>query len=176
MCSAAWHLRKSGLYLATYDVIGAITKGGKDPFFASIRQVSKYFDSDYETQRRVFVGMRKQGWLTLDVEGRHLYVSHAAWAERHPGKCRVREALNWDFEADPLVTELYAISGGKLRVFENQMVGLRKLATDKDIAGNFRRLWAEAEAAKERGEVRTISAKKVLWHLFQVFQKQTVSR
>jgi hypothetical protein len=176
LCSAAWHLRKSGLYLATYGLIGAVTKGGKEPFFASIRQVSKYFDSDYETQRRVFAGMRRLGWLALDNDGNHLYVSHATWADRHPGQCRVREALNWDFAADPLVSELYAISGGKLRVFENQMVGARKLASDDEIAATFRRQWAEAAACKERGEVRTISPKKVLFLMFQALRKEPVLR
>src|ERR1700678_913205 len=97
-CCTAWHLRKSGLYLATYDFLGGLTAGGENSFFGSIMHVSKYFGSNYTVQRRVFAGLRKMGWLRLDEKKHYWYVCHHDWAAAHPKKCNERELLPWQVE------------------------------------------------------------------------------
>jgi hypothetical protein len=162
-CKAYWHLRDSGLYLATYDLVGAVTNGGENPFFSSIMHVSKYFGTDYETQRRVFKGLRKLGWFELLPEkNQYRYIEHDAWAKKHPGECNARELLPWQVETDPLVGQLYAASGSKLRVYENMLVGMRKLATDEEIISLFRAEWQDAQNRKARGDFSGTGARSVL--------------
>jgi hypothetical protein len=145
-CCAAWHLRKSGLYLAVYDLIGGITNGGDRDFFSTIHRVSNYFGTDYETTRRVFKGLRKMGWLRKLDDGKLYYTSHSIWLETHKAACAKRELLSWQDDTDPLVQELYGISSGKLRLFEKNVVKVRTHATDEEI---LRRFKAEIEASAE---------------------------
>jgi hypothetical protein len=150
-CCAAWHLRKSGLYLAIYDLIGGVTAGGTNDFFGSIKHVSKYFDSNYEVTRRTFSNLRKMGWLKLDDEGKTWYVPHDAWAAAHPDKCNARELLPWQEETDPLVHALWAASSGKLRVMAGAIKTLRQHATDEEIIEAFKRTLEFAADGKKRG-------------------------
>jgi hypothetical protein len=150
-CCAAWHLRKSGLYLAIYDLIGGITAGGANDFFSSINHVSKFFEADYETTRRVFANLRKMGWLKLDDSGKLWYVPHDAWAQEHPDKCNARELLPWQVETDPLVAALFGASGGKLRIRENQVKSARKHGSDEEILKLFATELAAAADKRTRG-------------------------
>jgi hypothetical protein len=161
-CRAYWHLRASGLWIATYDLVGAVTNGGENPFFSSIMHVSRYFETDYETQRRVFKGLRSQGWFELLPDNQYRYIAHDAWAEKHPGKCNVRELLPWQIETDPLVGHLYAVTGGKLRIYENMLIGMRKLATDEEILALFKTEWQEAQNRKARGDWSGTGARSIL--------------
>lgn len=155
-CSAAWHLRKSGLYLATYDLVGAVTAGGKNPFFTSIKHVALYFGSDYETQRRVFKGLRKLGWLDYDAAtDEYRYVKHEVWAARHKDSCNVREELPWESETDPLFGRIYGAAGGRIRIMEKQWSKLREHAKavgldDDGILALFETELAAAAEKKSR--------------------------
>jgi hypothetical protein len=150
-CCAAWHLRKSGLYLAIYDLLGGLTAGGESDFFSSINHVAKYFETDYETTRRVFTNLRKMGWLKYDDAGKLWYVPHDAWAQEHPDKCNTRELLPWQVETDPLVGALFAASSGKLRIRENQIKGVRKHGSDDEILKLFTTELAAAADKQARG-------------------------
>jgi hypothetical protein len=150
-CSTAWHLRSSGLYLAVYDLLGGVTNGGKNEFFSSIHQVSVYFEADYETTRRVFKGLRKLGFIELLANGNFKYIEHDAWTEKRPDQCYWRETLHWQNDTDPLVGKLYAVAGGKLRLVEQTVVGLRKFGTDEEIEALFRREVDAANAQRARG-------------------------
>ena len=150
-CSAAWHLRKSGLYLGVYDLIGGITNGGSNKFFSTVLRVSEYFGSDYETTRRVFKNLTRQGWLELTGEGEWRYITHDVRAFIKDD-CNKRELLSWQVETDPLVGKLWAAAEGKLRVVEHKVVALRKYGTDEEIVALFKAELEKAEANKLLGK------------------------
>jgi hypothetical protein len=151
-CCFAWHYRKSGMYLAVYSLLGGLTKGGETSFFSSIEKVAQYFDADYETVRRVFKQLVKTGWLKHGETARnYLWVGHAAWERSHPGKCSVRPTMVWENEADPIVGKLFAIAGGKFRLYPNHLVALRKFASDDVILHNYTATVAAAARDKANG-------------------------
>src|SRR4029077_4500811 len=151
-CCAAWHLRKSGLYLAVYDFIGGLTAGGTNPYFSSIKRCAAFFDADYETTRRVFANLTKIGWLRYDRDGRkYWYVPHDYWEQEHPGKCSERALLSWQVDVDPFVGHLYAAAAGKFMVRQNFLIGMRKFTTDVRFLELFKTEVAAAQAKKARG-------------------------
>ena len=177
-CSAAWHLRKSGLALAVYTLIGAITNGGDRAFFASIEKVASYFGSDYETTRRVFRMLVDLGWLErIDVKGmpQYNYISHELWADRDfENKCYVnRERLPWQEagEADPLCGRLWAISGGKFRLHRRMLESVRKLAADDVIEATYKAQWGYALERKARKDFRDVDPKGVFWLVYRMLKK-----
>ena len=172
-CCTAWHLRNSGLYLAVHVFIGGLTAGGENPFFSSISRVSAFFESDYETTRRVFKNLTKMGWLRYDHDGRkYWYVSHDAWMAANPGKCQERFLLQWQVEADPFVGQLYAAAGGKFYVREGWVIGLRKLAGDAEFLDLFRKELASAKSRKSNGDWRKTSPKECFWVVYKYFKNK----
>ena len=167
-CGHYWHFRKSGLYLAVYDLVGSVTAGGTNEFFSTIDRVRIYFGSSYEVTRRVFKNLVKQGWFEYDHTIRHYrYVSHDDWAKTHPDQCTKRELLPWQVETDPLVGRIYAACGGKIGVFENQIIAIRKLGiTDEEFLGTLRKEIAEAKERRALGEYGGTSAKQCFWRVF----------
>ena len=144
-CGAYWHLRSSGLYLATYDLIGGVTAGGKNPFFAMISRISDYFDSNYGSTHAAFSGLIKLGWLERIDDRKVRYIDHAEWASRHPRQCNERDILPWQTEPDPLLCQLFAIAGGRLRLQNGHMVSIRKFATEEVILELYRKEVASAK-------------------------------
>src|SRR6266851_1538537 len=148
-CGHYWHFCKSGQFLAIYDFIGALTAGGERPFFTKIVKVATFFDFNEETTRRVIANLKRKGWLEKRGDEKWYYVSHDERAKKYPGDCKVRPLLEWQVETDPLVGELYALSGGKLRVYPKLVEALRKLcADDTRIIDVFKQ--SLAHAAKKR--------------------------
>jgi len=166
-CRTAWHLKKSGLYLAVYDLIGGITSHGENTFFSSIQRVATYFGAptSYESVRRAFVGLRRLGWLELESNGNHRWISHKVWAERNPDCCAKRDLLPWQDVTDPLIRQLYAISEGKIRIKEHELVGLRKLASDDLIALLYRKMFDTAQAMRAKGHYEKTSPRECLWRV-----------
>ncbi len=176
LCIAAWHLHKSALCLAIYDLLGSITTGGKNTYYTTIAQAARYFypgemteaefNSKYEVTRRAFKTLRRLGWLELVPEkGRdaHRWVGHEEWVEKHPDACRARPMLPWQIETDPLVGKLYAISGGKLRVFEPWLISMRKNAkSDDEIEALVREGMRQAGISRVAGDWVGTSPKSVL--------------
>jgi len=169
-CSFAWHYKKSGLYLAVYYLIGSLTSGGKNSFFSSIEKVATYFDADYETVRRIFKHLAKEGWLraVLSSTGRKAYfwVDHETWAATHPGKCCERSPLVWENDTDPFVGRLYAICDGKLRLYENHVIAVRKLANDEEILELFRKEVEATKVKRARGEFKGTAPLACFWRVY----------
>jgi hypothetical protein len=147
-CDSFWHLRTSGNLLSTYDLIGKVTHGGETEFFGTAANVARYFYPDkkdaafgsvYETVRRNLAALRKLGWLKMRDNRHMLWVPHEEWAKDHPGKCFQRIVAPWQENTDALVKKLYALSGGKLRVLEHHMAGIRKFGTDEEIQAEFKK-------------------------------------
>jgi hypothetical protein len=168
LCHACWHLKHAALYLAVYDLIGHLTSGGKTEFFASLKYVSKYFNSDYEYTRRVFAGLRAKGWIAPAKEpGHFLWIHHDDWAAANPGRCFTRELLPWQETADPLVGKLWALSNRKLRCFENMVKQAKALASDEEILSLYRQALAEVPARKKAGIFVDNSAKGCFWRIIK---------
>jgi hypothetical protein len=172
-CGHYWHFKRSGSYLAVYDFVGAMTAGGERPFFASIKKVATYFDFNYESTRRVFANLRKMGWLELRPDGKMNYVSHEKWAAKLPGKCKERPLLDWQVDTDPLVGKLFALSSGKLRVFEKQVTAIRKFgASDERILDLFGQALVHAQRKKEKGFYDGTSVKSCFWRVFNFLKEK----
>jgi hypothetical protein len=183
-CCAAWHLRKSGSLLSVYDLVAQITSGGRTKFFATIAHVTRYFypevadnpeafQSKYEIVRKNFAVLRKLGWLKMREDGDHDFVTHADWAKAHKNCCNVRELLPWQIETDPLVAKLYAISGGKLRLMENYVVGLRKVATDEELVNGYSVSMTKAQQLRDQGHYAGTSPRAVMHSVYKHFQQRS---
>jgi hypothetical protein len=175
-CTFAWHYKKSGLYIAVYDLLGSLTSSGKTSFFSSIERVATYFDADYETVRRIFKQLVKEGWLHIGRSpsgGRaYFWIDHTTWAAEHPGKCCERSPLVWENEADPLVGKLYAICNGKLRLYEGHVAGIKKLASDEEILELFRKEVEAAKAKRARGEFGGTAPKEVFFRVYRFLKRR----
>lgn len=150
-CSASWHLRKNGLWLAIYNLVGTVTNGGRTDFFGTYQGVASHYGSGYESTRRAFHALTKYGWLERLDDGNYKYVPHEKWVFLNEGKCVVREALSWEDEADPLVGKLFAIAGGKFRIMEWKLKWARKHGSDEEILELFTAEVEKAKAAKALG-------------------------
>jgi hypothetical protein len=181
-CCTAWHLRKSGNLLAIYDLLGGITRGGENNFFSTIAHVTRYFYPEaegdkygtlYEVTRKNFKVLRKLGWLELQDNGDHKYVRHDAWAKTHPGQCNKRELIPWQIETDPLVSRLNGLAGGKLRVMENMVASLHRLADDDEIVELFKQANDRAMAARAQGLYSGTSPKSVLFQVRKFLKRRS---
>jgi hypothetical protein len=173
-CSFAWHYRKSGLYLAVYYLLGGLTNGGQTSFFSSKKKVADYFDADYETVRRIFKQLVKEGWLKPagNNGNKFWFVSHDDWAEEHPGRCCQRATLTWDNETDPLVGKLYAICDGKLRLYEGHVAGIKKLAGDEEILERFSKEVQAAKAKRAQKQFHGTSPLECYWRVYHFLKNR----
>lgn len=177
-CFAALHFRTerggSWLLLAVYDFMGRITLGGKRSFYSSFGRVAILFygkvsKSNYETVRRAFRTLRKMGWLKK-VDGKWYYVDHESWAMAHPDQCRVRELLPWQGATDPFVGKLWSIADGKIRVYENTIKAIRKMASDEEFLREFEQEMESAKARRAAREYEGTSPKACFWKVFRLFK------
>ena len=173
-CNHYWHLLK----MAVYDLVGAVSLGGKNEFFGNLENVSVYFGSSYSAIHRVFKALMNKGWLTYDTTNRHYwYVSHAEWVAKHPGQCGQRELAPWQEETDPFVGRIYAECGGKVRLFERQVKWLRSLGSEQEFLAKLRELMAEAEVDRvPGGDWSGTSPKQVLWRTADFFKERKKSQ
>jgi len=179
-CGPYWHLRKSGLYLASYDLVGSVSGGGRTAFFASIKSVAAYFEADYETARRVFANLVKMGWLRREFDPKHQrnqfwYINHEDWAAKHPNKCAVRELLPWQVSVDPLVGKIYGILDGEIRLYEHHVIALRKFATDEEFLRTLTMEMAAVRDRRGRGDKLGTSSPSVFWRVFKFLKQKAQS-
>jgi|SRR6267142_152046 len=165
-CGHYWHFCKSGQYLAIYDFIGSLTLGGQRHFFATTTKVAAFFKFNPENTRRVIANLKKKGWLEQRTDGKWYYVSHDERAKKFPHECKERPLLEWQVETDPLVGQLYALSGGKLRVYPNIITSLRKLCSDDTrILDLFQQALAHAEKKRAAGSHDNTSPRACLYRV-----------
>lgn len=168
-CGHYWHFCKSGQYLAIYDFIGALTAGGERHFFATTTKVAAFFKFNPENTRRVIANLKKKGWLE-ERDGKWYYISHDKRAKKFPHECKERPLLEWQVETDPLVGQLYALSGGKLRVYPNIIASLRKLCPDDTrILDVFQQALNHAEKKRAAGSYEGTSPRACLFRVRQFF-------
>jgi hypothetical protein len=171
-CCAAWHLRRSGLWLAIYDFLGGLTHGGETPFYSSIQKVAVFFGSDYETTRRIFKKLRNNGWLELRKDGLLYYVPHEKRAQKYKD-CHQRQMVSWQNETDPLLGLLYGIAGGRLKLTESALKHIRKYCgSDARIAELYQQEINAATDRKARGEYSDTSPLKCFWKVRDCLREQ----
>jgi hypothetical protein len=179
-CCAAWHLRKPALFFAVYEFIGGLTAGGQNPFFSSIRRVAVFFDTDYESTRRVFKNLTKMGWLKYDRDGRkYWYIPHDGddgWAKANPGKCNERQLLDFQVDTDPFVGHLYAAAGGKFLVRQGYIDGLRKFTSDTEFLELFRKEIAAMKVKRSAGDYFNTAPKHCFWRVFEYLKAEARRR
>jgi hypothetical protein len=151
-CSASWHLWQHGLALAIYDKTGAVTNNGDldRTFWAKRTTLATFFDASYNGVCNSIKLLRHDGWLLDAKKQNHfIYVTHAKWAELHPGKCAVINLCAFQEEAqeDPFLGRLYAIAQGQVRLKEHWIAGVRRHADDETIIEMFAK---EMRAAREQ--------------------------
>jgi hypothetical protein len=175
-CCAARHLWNKGpLALAVYDFIGGLTSGGKTTYFSKINRLSKFLGSDYEATRRAFSGLVKHGWLARETglggRAEWRYVTHDAWAKNYAEECITKEAIFFQESDDPFVGRLYALASGNLRLVENYVKGIRKLASDEAILERFRYELEQAAQRRSKGDYERTGPRSCFSKCFRYFKE-----
>jgi hypothetical protein len=144
-CSAEWHLAQMRTNIACAVYTHAMKVSRKsDNYWCSQPQMARYFSRDPRTIAAAFDELEDAGFFErLGQEpGKAVHyrpVPHQEWGEGHPGKCLEKTAC--ESRHDPLGTQLYAVSGGKVThfCFPNVLKSLRKPGfTDDEIVGQFK--------------------------------------
>jgi hypothetical protein len=182
LCDTFWHLRRSGNLLAIYYLIGRVTKGGSTSFFGTYANVARYFFPNagniagaYEMVRRSFHTLRKLGWLKARPDGHWDFITHEEWEREHTGECFKRVLLPWQTETDPLIKQLYAMSNGKLRLYERHIAAIRKQASDEEIITAFAQKMDEAAARRADGDYAATSPRQVFWQAYRMLRDKRKS-
>jgi hypothetical protein len=178
-CDAQRHLWRHGLALAIYEKVGAITRGGKTLYFTDTSRMALFFDANPAAVRRTFAALDNAGWLVVEgkdgslksVKGRgsiksRRWVSHDVWAKANPGKCAVVDEYlaPWAGEADPMVGDIYAAMGGKIRIYESLLKHARSCGrTDSEIVAALAANWRAAKERKARGDYTRVGSKDVFF-------------
>jgi hypothetical protein len=148
-CSAEWHLRQMKAELAPLLYSWARRLSAKSGVFsASAENVAKYFGVHHNSVLRAIKELVETGFFQLERREKfkpntYIVVDHKSWAAHHPNRCVTEVSFPWTGEGDPLGRELYAISGGRVKFWPNQMEAYRKLdLPDEEIAWQFRNFMA----------------------------------
>jgi hypothetical protein len=146
-CCSEVHLHKSGLALAVYNKIGALTKGGENggTYFTTLEPLADLFSVSPNSIWRVATWMTKIGFLEklpstnkseraadCFLSKQYRYVSHDEWAGNNPGQCYEALDPNWDDLSEPLAKELWKSSKGNTRWYLNQLACLRNTGWNDD--------------------------------------------
>lgn len=156
-CCAEFHLWERGLVLAIYSKAGALTIGGdaSRTFFANATTLSKFFGCHNNSATNAIKYLTKHGWFKPTAKKRHfIWVSHEEWAKTPRGQqCVERDLMPYQEEADPFISQLWAIAKGKLRLAgPHIIVGLKKLGTEERILEMFANEMMWAEHRKKNGD------------------------
>ena len=151
-CTAEWHFcqMKSRVAPLIYSFGRKLSKTS-GVFSASAENVAKYFGVNRKSVLRAIGELVDAGFFEAERVERfkptmYRIIDHNLWAVRHPGQCLVKESFPWTGQGDPLGSQLYALSGGRVRFWPNQMTGLRNLGFPDDLLiGHFRNFMAQAD-------------------------------
>jgi len=146
LCSAEWHFAKLGKYEAlVYGHAMRLTmardKNGKQiprNYHPAISKIAAYFGTSQRTILRAIQNLEKRGFFIRmrTAPGKSVSyrpVEHKEWAGRFPGQCLVLLAMPWtEEEKDPLVIRLHAASDGRLKLFKNFVIGMRRTGHSDD--------------------------------------------
>jgi hypothetical protein len=144
-CSAEWHFvqMKSRLAAPIYGWASKVSRRS-GVFHASAEHMAQYFGVNRKTIFSALDELTAGGFLELMRKERfkpNIYkvIGHKEWAIAHPGRCVRQVEYPWKGEGDPLGRQLYAISGGRVKFWPNQMTGLRNIGfSDEEITEHFR--------------------------------------
>jgi len=160
-CDANRHLCGSGLELAVYNKICAVTwkKSNEDrDYYGSIQSLAEFFGKKRQSVSRAVRNLIKNGWLEErfrkddQKSGHELFaqsfgekvlvpVEHPAWVEHHGNTdCFRRDEFVWYGESkDALAVALHVISRGHTKWHPEFLKGLRKTGVaDSEIEKSYR--------------------------------------
>lgn len=162
-CSPEKHLWRSGLKLAIYQRMAAVTwvksRQAYGVYHSSIQNLADYFGVLHQSAQRAVSELIDEGWLryvepkqTCKTSARRLradnnghkdlqIVTHEEWTKHYTtGRCFLPDSMPWDTERkDPLALALHRESKGNVRWHPNLLTSLRKTGkTDADIECAYR--------------------------------------
>jgi hypothetical protein len=142
-CSSEFHLArmKSTLAPLVYSLALRLSKRS-GVFSASLVTLADYFGHDYSTVWRAVQELVTAGFFDLISaesfqHSTYRVIKHEEWAKANPGSCC--EKIAFPGEGDKLGVDLYAVCGGRVKFFPNQLKALRSTGlADDAILGHWK--------------------------------------
>jgi len=159
LCSAEWHLSRSGVLFAAVIYGFALKISNKTGrFYVSIPRLAEYFAADDRAIRKAIHKLERFGFFVKlkEVPGKSVSyrpVPHDEWARKNPNACLEKLATPWDDEKkDELAIWLHAASDGTMKCFPNFMRGMRNIGhSDEALREHFTAFYAsDSKEAKGR--------------------------
>ncbi len=162
-CSPEWHLERlrdgegNRVPFAALLYPWALRISKKSQrFHASAEGIAEHFGRSIWTVIRALEALVAAGFFILIAKEKfrpsvYQVISHADWAQQHPGQCVVKEKMPWSDEpGDDLGKRLWNISGGKLKYQPYQLAALRGTGLDDlDITEAFTEFVAHENARRK---------------------------
>ena len=144
ICTAERHLWRSGLALAIYSKISALSWNSATKehgrYFTSVEMMSEYLGADYSATYKAFQLLKQKGWLEKEL-GKNPFkskdykiITHEARRLFYPDECFAREGMVWDDEEskDRLGVLLFKTSFGRMKLYANHLAALRSTGLADD--------------------------------------------
>jgi hypothetical protein len=148
-CSAEWHLARMPRYASPLYSYAMHLAKGSGRFSLSLGEMAVYFGVDIKCIRAAAHALEKVGLFKLLREEPGKAVSyrpipHKEWSRNRPTSCIQKISMPWDSETvDSLVKRLHAASDGRLRLYSNFVVGMRRTGlSDDEIVGQWEVFYA----------------------------------
>ena len=149
-CSAEWHFSRftSSRAAALIHPWALRISKNTGKFSVSATQAANHFNISRSTASRAYTELHESGFFKLLEYGQfdsNVYevLTHKEWCKAYPDQCVIREELPWTAENDPLGSQLWAVSGGKVKFKQFQIDLYRQFSLpDNEIVAVFKE-WRE---------------------------------
>jgi hypothetical protein len=146
-CTAEWHFaRLRSRYTSLLHGFAMRLSNQSGSFYCSQSNLAKYFGCSRRTIWTAIQGLEGSGFFLRTFPNCPFYTNvytvfdHRTWADRNPGKCVTRIEMPWSKEGQALGSRLHAISGGRVKFYQDQIMWLQARASDEEIERRFRQL------------------------------------
>ena len=139
-CSAEWHLSQlKSKYAVPIYFFGLHISNKSDLFFCSAGNLATYFNCHRNT---IYAALKQLQQLEfIEVVSKSYFeavnyrvIQHDEWATFHPNRCVEKLEFPWSAEAnDPLAPQLYAVSGGKVKLLVHQAKALHEICSSDTV-------------------------------------------
>jgi hypothetical protein len=140
LCKADYHILKDAppFAFAIYTRAQNLSyRTGK--FYSSVETVANFYGKNESTVTRCYQSLVDIGYFEV-FERRpfsptcYIVLDHDKWAEKHPGQCRAKFEYVWAGEGDELAQLLFSTTGGRVKLYENQMKSIRQIMAAAHLA------------------------------------------
>jgi hypothetical protein len=141
-------------------------------FFASAPELAAYFGVAVRTvyywlaelENKGFFLCLERGDYSTRTPSKFRPIPHKDWQEAHPGACATKRETPASGKGNPLISTLWALSGGRVRFYPSQTEAIRRLAScDQEIELEFRRFWATLGESPEKAVCRRAPRSFIAW-------------